>query len=267
MQTENIEQIESTEVAEPVEVVEATEETEASPDQPKEGSDDGAQEHKRPGAQQRINEITRQKYEAQREAEYWKQQAEARQAAPLPVPDKPLVENYQDYESFVEALTEWKVEQKAGEVIARREQEHRQREAQSNAQTEWEARADKVRAELPDYDEVIYSEAFKTLHVSPAMAEAIQASELGPKLAYHLTKNPGESSRIASLSPVAAVRELLILEGKLSATPQQTNRPVSAAPAPIAPVVGARATVSKDPATMTDAEFATWRRGQISQRR
>jgi hypothetical protein len=268
MQTENAEQIDGSDVAEPVAVVEPTETPEASPDQPKEGSDEGAQETKRHGAQQRINEITRQKYEAQREAEYWKAKAEELKTAPAaPATEKPVVSDFDDYESFVEALADWKAEQKVSEVLTKREQEQKQREAETQAKTAWEERVEKVREELPDYDEVIFSDAFRTLPVSAAMAEAIEASEFGPKLAYHLAKNPAEAARIASLAPIPAVRELLMLEGKLSvASPPQT-RPVSAAPAPIAPVAGARAAVSKDPATMTDAEFAAWRRGQISRRR
>ena len=58
-------------------------------------------------------------------------------------------------------------------------------------------------------------------------------------------------------------RELAKLEIKLNQPPPP--KPVSQAPAPITPIAGMSGG-SKNPSEMTDAEFAKWRKEQISKR-
>ena len=75
-----------------------------------------------------------------------------------------------------------------------------------------------------------------------------------------------EAERLSKLSAVQAGREIARLEGKLSADKAKAKPQASNAPRPLEAVKGG-GVASKDPAQMTDKEFASWRRNQIAQRR
>lgn len=99
--------------------------------------------------------------------------------------------------------------------------------------------------------------------VSDTMAEAIMTSEHGPELLNYLARNTAESRRISKLTPVQQGREIGRLEAKFAAAP--TPPPVSGAPPPHETVKGASDTsVKKDPSQMTDQEW--WQYKQRSDR-
>lgn len=226
-----------------------------------------AEKPKKAGLQKRFGELTRQREEAKREAEYWREQAMKGQpkadteqkATDKP---KPKAADYESYEAFMEDLADWKADQKLAERERQREQETQQERATrefNELRSTFAERIEQAAEKYEDFEEVAFSE---DVPVSEAMATAIMQSELGPDLLYHLGQNPKEAARIAKLPPIAAVRELGKLEAKLSEPP--TKR-ASKAPEPIKPV-GGRAEVEKDPSDMTDKEFAEWRRKQIAAR-
>jgi hypothetical protein len=78
--------------------------------------------------------------------------------------------------------------------------------------------------------------------------------------------NADEAASIAKMGPLQAGRAIAKLELKLEAAKSQAKLKPSNAPAPIEAVRGGGVKVEKDPAQMTDAEFAAWRRAQIAQR-
>ena len=98
------------------------------------------------------------------------------------------------------------------------------------------------------------------LPVTDYMAQAIQASDIGPDVIYHLGSNPKEAHRIANLPPILQAKEIGRIEAKLAAEPPVKK--TSSAPEPIRPVT-ARATNSgvtdtTDPRstkTMSDSEW------------
>ena len=96
----------------------------------------------------------------------------------------------------------------------------------------------------------------------------IVESDVGPQLAAHLVKNPGEAERIAKLSPVRMIAELGKLETKLDAEPQPAKaaapvKQVSKAPAPIQALSSdASAVAQKDPSQMSFAELRALRESQ-----
>lgn len=204
--------------------------------------------------QERIDELTRKAGEKEREAAYWRGVAEAAKPkeaeAPKAAAGKPIADQFESYEAYTEALTDWKVDQKLAE---------REAKQQASAQaTTWQQRAAAAKAELPDFEEVMQS---TTAPMSPAMAEAIRDSEHGPALAYHLAKHPAEAIRLAGLSPVAAAREIGRLEATLStpkaAAPAPAKR-ITTAPTPPTPIGNGRATVG-DPGKMSQADYLAWR--------
>lgn len=119
------------------------------------------------------------------------------------------------------------------EQATRDQQQAQEREAATLATT-WNARREAALAELPDYAEVAEAD---TVQISPPMAEAIMRSDIGPKIAYHLGKNPEEAARISALPPGTQLFEM----GRLAATLALPAAPrVSRAPAPITPIQGTR---------------------------
>ena len=51
------------------------------------------------------------------------------------------------------------------------------------------------------------------------MARAIQASDIGPDVLYHLGSNPKDAARISRLDPILQAREIGKIEAQLGAAP------------------------------------------------
>lgn len=257
-----VDQGEETTEAEATEEV-VTEESAPSEETTEEASAEPPKKSK--GVQKRLDEITRLRYEAERRAEqerqeriYWQQKAMGEQKPAAPV-NKPTVDQFVTYEDYLEALSDWKVEQRL--VAERQESERRAKEQETyQKQTTYQERVNKALEKYEDYAEVAHGN-----HWSPSepMTEAILESEMGPDIAYYLGSNPEEAIRISRLSPSAQNRELGKLELKLSTpvAPKPTK-----APPPIEPS-GSKAKAQKDPSEMTDREFAEWRRQSILRKR
>jgi hypothetical protein len=97
----------------------------------------------------------------------------------------------------------------------------------------------------------------------PTIATAILESDSGPQVAAYLNDNPGETMRLARMSPLAAAMEI----GKLSArinspSPAPLKPRVSKAPEPITPGGSGSIPPHKDPFEMTMAEHAAHYKGK-----
>jgi hypothetical protein len=198
------------------------------------GDDAAAAPKRKHWAHERIDELTRQRREAERQAEYWK--AKASQAPNL---------DDLDYD-----------EQIAARVAARNRQEMAESAedaVRTVSQQVYEARVAEVRDRYADFDTVVSN---PSLPITNDMAAVIMDSERGPEVAYHLGKNPAEAARIARLSPVAQAKELGRLEERLSAPKPLPKQP----PTPVQPVNGIAAGGSKDPGKMSMSEYAAWRK-------
>lgn len=206
------------------------------------------------GVQKRIDELTRLRYEAQREADYWKQQAQTSKPEPVveQVDKEPDLEDYDDYEQYIKDLSKYTV---------RQERKAAEESNKSSATQQSFAKAvEDFRSKNPDYDIVVNN---PSLPISKDMAEVIMLSEVGPQLAYHLGKNPGEAARISGLSPIAAARELGKMEAKLS-LPQTKKTP--SAPDPVKPVPKGSGGAVKSPDDMSPEEYREWRWQRINNR-
>jgi len=177
-------------------------------------------------------------------------------AESAPLPSKDL-----DPDAYAEALAE----RKATELLARREAE-RERMALVEAYHE---REEAVREKYDDFEKVAYN---PSLPITPVMAETIQASDVGPELAYYLGSNPREADRISRLSPYLQAKEIGKIEAKMADNPIPIKKTTSA-PAPIKPVT-ARGTSAgtyetTDPRSVTAMSTSEWieaeRRRQIKQ--
>lgn len=180
------------------------------------------------GVQPRIDELTRARREAEREAAYWKQVAQGTQSPAQAAPQRPVPENFEKYDDYIDALTDWKAE---AAVAKRMEADSTRKVAETRAQT-FAERQTQARTVMPDYDEVVGG---SDTPISEHVGEAIMESELGPQLAYHFGKNPDVLLCLNSMNPTAAAREIGRLEATLSAkpaTPAAPTKKVSNTPAP-----------------------------------
>jgi hypothetical protein len=195
--------------------------------------------------------------EIETENRFLRQQAEERKQPQEQPQGKPTVERYETYEDYLDALSDWKVDQKLAGLKQDTSAQQQQREAAEFTQRR-DAKLAEGAEKYDDFDEVVRD---KSLQISPYMAAAATESDIGADLLYYLGTHRDEAARIAKLNPAAQFREMVKLEDKVKAPPKTT-----AAPPPITPS-GQRATVTKDPSDMSFNEFSEWRRKVIAKRR
>jgi hypothetical protein len=160
---------------------------------------------------------------------------------------KPFREQYASDSDFVEALTDWKLEQR--DLAARREAQRYAHKSLTEKTESIYAKAER----LPGFDR----EAFDELPITRPLAEAIIEADAPERVMAFLASNPEEVERIAALSPARQAAEVGRLEAKLAAAPKVSN-----APQPIKPI-GTRGTASNnDPEHMSQAEYEALRRKQ-----
>jgi len=172
-------------------------------------------------------------------------EAQARQT----LVDIPPIEQFNSPDEYAEVLAE----RKAEELLARREQARQQ----SAILESFHEREEEARGKYDDFEQVAYN---PKLPITDAMAQTIQASEVGPDMAYYLGTNPKEADRISRLSPLQQAKELGKIEAKLSDNPPVKK--TSSAPAPIAPVT-ARSSSSPaydttDPRSIKNMSTSEW---------
>lgn len=185
------------------------------------------------GVQPRIDELTRRRHEAEREAAYWRNVAQGKaqpSGAPAPAPEKPSPDKYDNYADFVEALTDWKSTQKVNEALAQRSAQT----AQQTVEESFKGRVAEFVKTAPDYVDVVGN---SDVPVAGHVAEHIMDSDVGPQLAYHLAKNPELAHRLNAMSPSAAAREIGRMEATLAkpqsaGTPPPPAKKLTGAPAP-----------------------------------
>lgn len=211
---------------------------------------DGQLPRRRRRASERIDELTREKHDAIRERDYWRQMAMREQAPDEPrqepkptqqaapqAPDEPTLESCDfDQAKYQREWYEWRRTQEQREEQARKTEEAKRARIQTYAEKEAA-----FAAETPDYEQVA-----KAPHVpiTQEMADLILEADNPPAIAYYLGKNLEEAASIAQMTPIAAARAIGRIEAKLSApatvqTPPAAPKPVTRAPAPVTTLNGA----------------------------
>jgi hypothetical protein len=195
---------------------------------------------------------------AEREAQMLREQMQRLQAPePQAAQGMPQPAQFQDYESYISALTDWKVDQKLSHIRqesnAQAEARHRAEQAQTVQQ-----KLSSASEKYDDFEEVALS---PNVPITQYMAQAIAESDVAGDLAYYLGSNLKEAIRISQMSPIGQVRELTKIETKLANVVPE----VSKAPPPTNPV-GTKAKAEKDPTQMSVEEFTKWRKGYIARR-
>ena len=215
--------------------------------------------------QERVNEITRARREAERRAEALERelatlrQQQPAQHQPQNSDKPPSIADYDyDLDRFTAAMTEYAVKQAEARAESRITTKAQQ-ERQQNMQRTYAERAAKYAADNPDFDKSI-DELGRAIRFSPEVVEAIAASEHGPAVAHYLAQHLDEADEVSRLPSHLAALKLGRIEAQVSAP---KTKPVTKAPDP-APTLGGGAAASKDPDRMTTDEWLAWRRKQLS---
>src|SRR6185369_2469317 len=183
--------------------------------------------------QKRIDELTRRRYDAERERDYWREHAQ-RVQEPKPEP-KPPAEAPQDvgktladfaydeskYQAYLFKQAESRAVAAAEAVLSKKQTET----ARFQTVTAHKERESEFAKKVPDY--------FEVAHYAPiteSMAEIIMESDNSAELAYPLGKNSQVALNLSRLPPLQQAREIGRLEAKLAGKP--TPAQVSGAPPP-----------------------------------
>jgi hypothetical protein len=195
-----------------------------------------------------------------RERRKWERE-QALRAQSSPTDAAPLPSRDEDPDAYAEALAE----RKAAELLARREAEREQMALLEAYHEREEAARDKY----DDFEQVAYNNA---LPITTVMAQTIQASDLGPDIAYYLGTNVREAERISRLPQFLQAKEIGKIEAKLANDPAPVKKTTSAPP-PIKPVTskgsGASVYDTTDPRSISAMSTSEWiereRQRQIKQ--
>jgi hypothetical protein len=270
------------ESSEPVENEEEKENEDHS-DEPESGKSDENdldKPKKKGGFQKRIDKLNQRITSKEQELEYWKQQAlktsqpqnQAPKVEMAPKADegKPDPEKFETHAEYVEALTDWKTEQKFKERELKSEQNKIQSEQQNVIKSHQE-RLKSFSEKTKDFNDVLME--VDDIVVSPAVSQLLVTSENGPELMYELAKNRDEFEKLNKLPPLAAARELGRIESRISSKSTEKKvetKKITSAPKPIEPVgAGGKGSTPKsitDP-NLSQAEYEALRREQIKRRR
>ncbi|MCX0343632.1 hypothetical protein NVV24_13390 [Acinetobacter radioresistens] len=213
-----------------------------------EGKDEETPEDKpkpRNRAQERIQQLAREKAEmAAKLAEY-----EAQKKAPKPL-EAPMVEDFEDYSDFQKAQQDWFIEQAEQRVMAKIRQEQEQ---QSSVQQKvaFESAVSELEEEGVDVEGLM-----KKAETLPPLPVTLDQFGLSAKealtLAADLLQNEELYHELASMNPYQASMRIGQIIGSKQSKPAAP--PVQKAPKPINPVQ-ANAPVKRSAESMSDQEF------------
>lgn len=174
---------------------------------------------------------------------------------------KPNPNNFTEHDDYLEALTDWKVDQ--------REKAREAKAKETEIKTEFQKKGDELRSSIEefkkshdDFDDLIAD--VNDIHLTPGHQEAIFTSKHAPALMYELANNREELERISKMSLFEAAREIGKIELRLSKdSPDKKEVKQTKAPPPITPV-GSKSSgrAAKSPDEMSFQEYKKWRENQ-----
>lgn len=224
-----------------------------APAEPIEG--EGESPKPRKSAQERIDDLTRARREAERDAEYWRAKAlERDQPRQDARPDANAPPNPADYEygetdvGYIRAISKYEARQEFEQAQAERDQ-------RQQVQSRLSQFNQRLAEQYPDGEPEGIAAIRRLPQLAPAITEVILTSEIGPKLADHLGANQSELARLSALPPVLQARELGKLEARLESPAAPRPKTATDAPAPTPQVRGGGGRFTVAPDTSDFAAF------------
>ena len=219
---------------------------------------------KKNGFQERINEVTADKYKYKYEAEAWKEKAEfyaSQQQVPEATPQdvidntEPQPEDYETNAEYSRAQTRWEVHQEFAKKDVERAKKNADEDAQREKEeinTSYKQRAQEAIKKYPDFVDTVKS---AKIDVKSESLELIMTSEFGPDIAYHLAKNPEDADRFSKLSTTGAAKMIGRLEAKFDNKPIKKVKKKTKAHDPITGIKTKTNVSSKDQKDLPMAEY------------
>lgn len=237
---------------------------------------------KKNGFKKRIDKLNSRISEKDREIEHWKsealkysgkQEVQQQSSKPASSDGKPNPELFETNAEYIEALTDWKLEQKE-KVSKQAAAESEIRNAQTKLQDEHNKRIQKFKETTPDFDVKVseFIEEHGDIQLAPVVFEAIQTSDLGAEVVYEVINTPGEYERLQSMTAIQALKEIGKIEARIAAAKnsseekQKTIKKTTSAPAPMKPV-GSNSKTEKSLEDMSFDEFMEARNAKSRGRR
>lgn len=220
--------------------------------------------------QKRINKEVAKRHEAESRAAFAEGRlAEVEKKPPPPerpiegTEAKPKEEDFENYDDYVIALTDWRTDQKR--EVWRQEDERKAEEARlTDSQRSYD---EKMRAGYEKYEDFHEKVFAPTNPINHVMADIIEGSDIPHEVAYYLGSHIAECAAISRMPTTQAARSIGAIEEKLRAALPASPQPKlkSGAPEPIKPVGGSEV-VTKDPEKMTQEEYNRYREEQRNRR-
>lgn len=178
----------------------------------------------------------------------------AQSAEPEANDGRPRQSDFEDVDTYVAAVAEWTIQKRERAALEQRATVYQQNIAEKTESIYQKAAA------IDGFDREVFDE----LPLTPAIAAAITESEVAPDLMAFMARNPDDVARIARLHPARQAAEMGKLEVKMERQAAEAAAALKAtleskAPDPITPLGGKKAG-TKNPAEMSDAEYAKWRK-------
>lgn len=238
-------------------------------------------------ADKRIGKITKEKSDAERERDYWKQVAlEGKKPTTEKEPDKkpekvakePNPDDFEKPTDYYKAVAKYEAEKMKETIKAdllAEQKTAKAEEVQKTVLTKWEATVAEARTRYKDYNEVTGREV--PLDKDGIIQETFLTSEIGGDLAYWWGSHEEEAKALLSLTPVARAREVGKIEARVQAELDEASKKddkssdntaqAKPKPKPITPVTGqGSGNVEPDEEKIPYREWADKRNSKLKRR-
>jgi len=218
------------------------------------------------GVKKRINKLTAKVTQAETDRDRYRdlyEQGQAREetkaAAEKEIPE-PQEDDFDDYDTFIEAKVDWKADKKVELMLA-------EGRAARDA-SDYNQRVDTVvaagKAKFSDYEARVITGG---LHCSDVMTAQMVQSDQAVDLTYHLATHPKELDRINALKPDDQIKAIGIIEHRIKNAGVRKTKKIAPSAKPTKPIGGGGTTGSKDPSDFTMAEMRADEAKQRAKRR
>jgi len=230
---------------------------------------------KKGGFKRRIDKLNGKLSAVEQERDFLRAQVLKNQSPETPKPEttvvaegKPKADDFETHDLYVEALTDWKLEQKLSARDAKQRESQVKTQVQKSIETHM-GRVEEFKKSHADFGELM--EDVDDIPISITVQQVILESDNGPELMYELAKNKDEYKRICALPAIAAARELGKFEAKYlkSDSSEKIEPKTTKAPTPIKPVKSNATGSGKksiDDPNLSQREFEKLREEQLAKR-
>lgn len=213
----------------------AAEEPEAEKPEEKVAEEPKEEPKSRNGAQKKIDRLIKEKADLERRLEALERNAKPKEEtkeAPKAKDGEPKLDDYADYEEYLIAKAEYRIEtkQKAAKEAAERQSDEAKAKKVYDA---FQERAAAAKVKYEDFDDVVnirtpWPEENPTkedIAASQAFHLALVEEESSAEIMYYLGQHPDELAKMGGLSPAQVVKAVGRLADKLSVTETEQDKP------------------------------------------